>query len=306
MMKPAPVAGRENDPLMQNGSGGRDHAGSPAALRKNQRQWRFLSTWELRTSLLSWCLFTLSVLLFAFAFEQYIWLVWILVMLSVMMSILFILLGVSSGRREQVATGLLCIASVALAAVIGLYVTEEFMQEYWRLKDGAKFTDVSPTVRGAAYTDATELAFVKGAFVDQGHTVGRPHDGTTYCVAPVAMEGAPSTAVEFWAVGADCCQERSGFRCDDAAQVGVTSAISADPDGADVPLYREAIRQAESLYGLKSGEGAIFVRWLKSPEGLISSLWSGAVITVTLSIVLHLLASTGTSLLVKRLERRRY
>jgi hypothetical protein len=293
----------EQDPIYRDDGTG----GPPKPLRKKNKFQRLVRAWEVRTSLLSWCIFTLTVCLLAFALEEFPALVWVLLTLCVMLSLLFVLLGITSSRNEHIATGLLCLASMGLAALIGLYVSEEFMRDYWHLKDGADYQNVLPSQKGSSHADASEISFVRDAFVDTQRTVGWMNGGSTWCVAPVAGGGAYSVAVEYWAVGENCCLSRSGFNCDDSADANAKKAwipASLSEKSQEVENYREAIKQAEKVYAIKSQPGAILVRWLKDPGSLTSDLWTTAVTIVVLAIVLHLLGSVGTSVIIKRMAER--
>lgn len=257
---------------------------------------------ELRSAILAWLIFVVTLLLFAFAYEEYAGFVWVLATFSTMLSILFILLGFSSRHPEHVLTGALCLVSVVLGILVGLAVNSSYMKEFWRLSNGAKFTNVSPTEPGLSHGDATELEFATGTFVDGGRTLGMMADGEVWCVAPVASKFL-SPVVQYWAVGTNCCQERIGFSCDDATDITARSGIVLDKNSKEVENYRDAITQAEAVYNIKSDNGALLVRWIKDSESVTSDLWSGALVCVSVAITLHLIFALAVSLLGGRKMR---
>lgn len=273
-------------------------ATQPLGSRKAQRASQATAA-ELRSALLAWLIFVVTLCLFAFAYEAYAGFVWVIVTFSTMLSVLFVLLGVSSRHPEHALTGFLCLASVFLAMVLGLAVHDSYMKEFWRLDSGAKFTNVSPTEPSAAHGDATELEFAPGTFVDSSRTVGWMNGGKVWCVAPVASKFM-SPVVDYWAVGTNCCQERMGFACDDATDSTARSGIVLDKNAPEVSSYHSAIAQAEAVYDLEPNSGALLVRWIEDSDEVTVDLWSGALTTVAIATVLDLFFCLAVSVLGSR------
>lgn len=295
-----PGAAAERFPLLGKGVTGLRGLADPGALRK----WHSKRLLQVRAGVLSWLLFSIATCLFAFAFHRHAALICAMVGFTAMVSLLAVLAGLSSGKHERAVTGCLCIASLALAAAVGLFVAWSFMHEYWRLASGASVAGVAPGDRPWKYLDATRIHFQEDAFVDGRHALGRLEGGGEYCVAPVVGAVQP-TEVAFWAVGKDCCLARAAFACGDALQPHARAGVALDLGAKEEAGYRRAVAEAEAEFGLRSSRGALLLHWVEDPNVLMENLWSGATTLVTLAIVLSLVASTVLSVYAHRLKNRR-
>jgi hypothetical protein len=141
--------------------------------------------------------------------------------------------------------------------------------------------------------DASWLHFNDGSHVDTTRVVGY-RDIAVYCVAPV-LSANQVTRVEYWAIGKDCCEKRSGFTCGEVGIAGAQSAIvMLGQDFVDKEFYERAVRQAEASYKLASAEGALLVHWVSDPKSIrdgllwkgISFLALGAAIELFIGIIL--------------------
>merc|ERR1719221_2425605 len=116
-----------------------------------------------------------------------------------------------------------------------------------------------------------------------------------YCVAPIVSNGsAPWSGVyDFWAVGRDCCsQSDSDFRCGDWGSRGAHGAIR-NMDDESALFYRLAVKQAESVYDIRSVH-PIFFEWTTDPRAKVNFWkqisWHNFVFMVVVSFVVSLFA----------------
>ncbi|CAE7467920.1 TRMT10B [Symbiodinium natans] len=130
--------------------------------------------------------------------------------------------------------------------------------------------DVS-TVQGDSMLDAGIVDFAKGNYLDEMRSWHFKHH-VTYCVAPVVTnrtQGPVSGSYDFWAVGRDCCSlTSSDFRCGAWGHPHADRAIRVLAD-EDVPFYRLAVQQAETLYGVVAAN-PVFFKWSNDPEAEVS------------------------------------
>lgn len=73
-----------------------------------------------------------------------------------------------------------------------------------------------PLAEPRLLADGGRVSFAPEAYLDQARAVGFHAEGHTYCAAPVSSRADPTAAVNFWAVGRDCCGLRGSFECDAA------------------------------------------------------------------------------------------
>lgn len=315
----------EDDPLVTPATGFDGGAVKGDAREEWKARGKGIGGWELRAATLSWLIFVLDIVLFSFALQEYETIAFVVAGLTVGLSSMFLVLGITEPRRDYIVTGFMCLVSVLMATLLGLYLSSDVMQEYWRLKRGATFDNVVPSEAAATHNDATKLKFAEGTFVDTSQTVGWMQGGNVYCVAPIASSGAPSLTVEYWAVGKNCCEERSAFGCGDsgnpAVRSGIVLASDASDDSAfrkayysgmglwksysDAMSYRKAIAEAESVYNLKSSDGSLLLHWVQNLDAQQSDLWWSGVVLVLILVSLHLVFVTGAAIAVNQLIKQR-
>eukprot|EP00746_Dinoflagellata_sp_MGD_P163376 gnl/MRDRNA2_/MRDRNA2_91369_c0_seq1.p1 gnl/MRDRNA2_/MRDRNA2_91369_c0~~gnl/MRDRNA2_/MRDRNA2_91369_c0_seq1.p1 ORF type:complete len:375 (+),score=28.58 gnl/MRDRNA2_/MRDRNA2_91369_c0_seq1:87-1127(+) len=176
--------------------------------------------------------------------------------------------------------GTSCGVACILAIWWGSTGYQWYMREFWWMEIGRHYTELNATTSAQSRSDASWLHFHLGSHVDTTKTVGYRGAGrgagAVYCVAPV-LSANQLTRVEYWAIGKDCCQKRSGFTCDEAGNPGAQSAVAMlGQDFIDQDFYQRAIRQAESAYKLASAEGAMLVHWVSDPKSIRDGLlWQG-------------------------------
>jgi len=171
--------------------------------------------------------------------------------------------------------GVSCSVACLLALWFGSVGYQWYMREFWWMEIGRHYTDLNATTSAMSRSDASWLYFRNESKVDTMKAVGY-RDGAVFCVAPV-LSANQVTRVEYWAIGKDCCQKRSGFTCGEAGHIGAHSAIAMrGQDFVDKASYLRAVRQAEASYKLASAEGALLVRWVSNPKSIRDGLlWSG-------------------------------
>lgn len=154
-----------------------------------------------------------------------------------------------------------CLVATLLSTAIGITSYDVAFSKYWFLHESNSYTNVLVTESSLAYADAGKLVFADGTRIDAGKALGYK-DGKTYCVAPI-MDDMMGGAVEFWAVGIDCCSVRGSFWCDDAWNPKARSGIAVqDPNGH----YADAVRQAEAAFEIAASVRPLLVRWVVDPE----------------------------------------
>lgn len=98
-----------------------------------------------------------------------------------------------------------------------------------------------------------------------GHKAWHFKQRTIYCVAPIVGNvSASQQPYDFWVVGKDCCSESSSdFRCGDWGSPHAGAGLRM-LDETELPFYRLAVQQAETLHSIVAPM-PIFFRWSKDP-----------------------------------------
>lgn len=241
------------------------------------------------TVLLPWSAFTLTVCLFAFAYAEFSQLVWALVATNIMLALTFIMSGVTTGRPSQLGLGFMVLAAVGVAVPIGIYVESTSMSEFWRLDNGASYTQVGVVDPGSIRSDAVFLEFNAAAFVDVQRTVGYMKRGVVYCVAPIVSHTHFTTPV-YWVVGEDCCGMRENFECGSVYDQNARSGIVLPSD--TTANYHAAMRMATSVYDLQlPASPPMFLHWTADTQTHKRSHYLRAATDVAIAAVVHLACS---------------
>jgi len=252
---------------------------------------------------LPWLVFFLILSLFLFAYHDMRLLVWVLVGLCVCLAGLFMTLGFYGRHPVFVAIGLMCLLSVSLATAVGSWLHSHYLVRYWELEKGSVYKDVDPLTEPELTTDAGIITFVANAFVDDSRTLGFVADGGIFCVAPVAVPPYYSDKVNYWAVGTNCCQSRSGFDCGSSRELGTLSGV---PELAG-PRYSEAVAEAAAVYGLTSSQGAQLLSFADNPQQVITEMWDDtltvALLAILADLVICCLAGVGMARLLQPQSR---
>lgn len=237
------------------------------------------------TVLLPWLIFSLIVSLLVFAYEDYGPIVWALVVVCLLLSLLFVSMGVAVKRPLQVALGLLVLTSVGVSIPVGFCIESEFMLDFWRVDNGASYKQVSASDPPLARSDAAVLEFAPGTSVDVDSSIGYMVRGTVYCVAPVVGATPSDAKPGYWATGTNCCRQRGGFSCGDVKDPhALTGVAIPDEEGR----FATAVRVAASTYNLTEPSGKIiFLDWTTSGPKYKEGLWTNAALFVMVSSTVH-------------------
>lgn len=160
---------------------------------------------------------------------------------------------------------LACLVAVVAAAVLGDFNFQLNMSPYYDINNLQVYPNVRPDVdRGQALMDAGKVYFTEGSKLDPATSVGFKN-GDRYCVAPIVREapGVQMKTYDFWAVGKNCCAERSDFRCGEYANRKARNGLRLMHD-EDRPFYRLAVQSAEAVYGIKA-DHPLFFYWMEDP-----------------------------------------
>jgi len=231
---------------------------------------------------LPWLVFFLVTSLFVFAYHEMKLVVWILTGLCLCLAMLFLILGVHGRHATFLAIGFTCLTSVIVATVLGVWLNGQYLERYYQLESGQEYQDVDPTSDPTTTKDAAIINFAAEAFVDDSRTLGFVADGAIFCAAPVVTPPYYTTEVSYWAVGSDCCQQRSGFDCGTARDLGSTSALIEPWQSR----YADAVAEASSVYGLPSMKGAQLVSFVYKPQTVVNNLWEE---TLTIALIASLM-----------------
>jgi len=155
----------------------------------------------------------------------------------------------------------------------GGFIFKNLMEPYYRVLDLKTIHKVDVGVeRGDTMLDAGIVDFVKDNYLDEMRSWHFKHH-TVYCVAPIVTsrsDGPKTGSYDFWAVGKDCCSTTSAdFRCGAWGHPHGNKAIRATSD-EDLPNYRLAVQQAETMYGVVSAN-PVFFKWSSDPEAEVKS-----------------------------------
>lgn len=267
------------------------YAGEPGPMRKGRNGRNSAAAGLAVLVTLPFLMFSLVTCLFSFVFDEFGPVVWALVVSCVGVSLLLGGLYFFSGRAAHLALGVLCCFACAWGVAFGLHVHSNYMQEYNRLENGAKYHNVQPAELATAHADAAVLSFSKGSAVDTMHAVGFKKSEDTYCAAPILDGTEAGNDVQYWAVGVNCCLERGDFECYDAKEPSAHGGIVFDEDHEDLKHLKEAVHQVEEVHGLVAPKGAILLKWVADWRKIMEKLWSDGVSMITFGIALYLLAS---------------
>eukprot|EP00931_Biecheleriopsis_adriatica_P070833 TRINITY_DN44649_c0_g1_i1.p1 TRINITY_DN44649_c0_g1~~TRINITY_DN44649_c0_g1_i1.p1 ORF type:complete len:316 (+),score=59.14 TRINITY_DN44649_c0_g1_i1:142-1089(+) len=157
--------------------------------------------------------------------------------------------------------------------VCGNWIYSSLMEPYYRVMDLKVLTGVDVSQeKGDSMLDVGIAEFVKDNKLDEMRSWHFKHHNT-YCVAPIVSESSKNPATgsyDFWAVGKDCCSlTTSDFRCGVWMKPHNNKVIRATSD-EDLPFYRLAVQQAETLYGVVSAN-PVFFKWSTDPKEEVES-----------------------------------
>lgn len=233
-----------------------------------------------------------------------------LVLISFLLAIMCLLLAIFRSRvRDRrgswgmLFTAVLCMTAVMAGWSVGHIVRDFYMNDWWRLQHGSTYTGVSASNGhlnasvNASYRAASVLVFNEGSFIDTERTVGYMRRGKVYCVAPISSESYHTDPL-YYAIGMDCCDQRSDFRCDDHGVAGATTGLVAT---TGLEHYRTAIRMAQAVYGLKRDTPSprILVHWSKSATAYEAELKNKAIYAIVMASGVHLMLSGTVAIFLR-------
>lgn len=248
--------------------------------------------------------FTLVASLYAFAYEDFAPIVWLLVSSCFLLSFLLIAVGFRQRRPTAVALGFLCMAACAIGMPVGMIIGDEYMATYWRLDKGASYSGMDPSEPADSHGDAVTIKFANSTSVDVDKSLGYMRAGEVYCVAPVIspdMKTVPQT----WAVGKNCCDQTGKFTCGEVLDEKASSGIVFGKKRSDWQYYRSAVRMAEATYELAPQPATIFVEWTRSIPDYKDGILVDAIALIAAASTVHLLASLCAAVVLNRAFARR-
>lgn len=178
--------------------------------------------------------------------------------------------ALSRGTPFRFYASVFCIVALCSSFIVGLVANSMAISEFWFLYDSNTYVNVLPSEPAIAFADGGKFVFADGSRIDNSRALGY-RDGETFCVAPVIDDAVEPAAIQYWAVGKDCCTARGSFECDDAWNAKAHSGIKvADSAGAK---FAAALRMAEVAYSITSAEKPLLVRWVVDPETVELNYW---------------------------------
>jgi len=246
---------------------------------------------------LPWLVFFLVTSLFLFAYHEMEMIVWILVALCGGLALLFLVLGACARHGSFLAIGFLCLTSVVVGVVVGLWLHTEYLERYWQLDSGQEYREVQPTADAKLTRDAAVIHFAPKTFVDDRRTIGFVAGGGILCLAPVATSFNYNSVIQYWAVGEDCCEMRCNFDCGTARELGPLTGVT-EPRG---DLYDRAIAQAMSVYGMNTTADAQLVSLVRDPKAVISDIWDETLTIALIAMIMDLCMCIVAGLMIARI-----
>lgn len=212
------------------------------------------------------------------------------------LSAAFFLMGACGNHHRPfyLVLGILCGFATSSGTLTGLYIYHEFTAVYYAAENRRAYGNVRPEEPASGHGDAGRLVFSDDARIDQHRVASYREADTVYCVAPIVGDHNESGVIEYWAAGEDCCGFRSAFVCGDAQDLNARSGIPiVDPGNsssvlpADVEIYKKAALTAEGVYGLKSAQDALFVRWTLDPQAVQEQYWTWGIWSLGAACAAH-------------------
>jgi len=220
----------------------------------------------------------------------------------------------SINRYRQHGIFLLFVVSIGVYLGRLNYYRNAF--QYYSSEHGRTYTNVLPTEKAGAHTDAGKMYFHHSAVLDKTHGKGYLLHGTTYCAAPIHLAGNTTAAertAEFWAVGINCCGDTGlNFECDDAKEASAHGGVVFHDRGGQWMImpspydhFNTAVQAAAETHRLLAPERPIFVRWAKDPIAYQEKTLGSAIGIVVLSAIsaLIVLILTTLGMLIYKMRR---
>lgn len=213
-------------------------------------------------------------------------------------------MGKRWGPISLLSLGVLLVFACTMGTVIGDIGWDHYWRENWWLHTGRRSAMNSATTPAGSQSDSAMIGFwddglgrtVNDTSVDSLKSAGFKDDHY-YCVAPILnpdSAGANLAMVNYWAVGLDCCQYLGSFTCDDSRHTsGGYGAVMLEQGlpcpGCNSDKFKKAVLKAESMHGLVSAPGAVFVRWVASPSSVTAPSMLKSVFFIIIADLIALL-----------------
>ncbi|CAJ1411415.1 unnamed protein product, partial [Effrenium voratum] len=255
--------------------------------------------------LLPFSAFSSLVVLCGFCLHSLPNLFWALATVYLLLSLLFLVVrqDESSPKYWNNLGGLLFLSTM-LGCGCGLW-NSRMTYKYWAYQGQAKYENVKASNRATSFLDAGSLSFREDVRVDVDSAIGYSEGASTFCVAPLVDKDSTG-AVQFWAAGADCCEE--GFRCGatKGRLQGLVFLEDAKFTNNMVRELRAAAKAAESKHKLRGAKDALFVALVDPAQ--VRSFWATArmfmICACVMDFVLCLLVGLGLHCRAKELRSR--
>lgn len=223
---------------------------------------------------------------------------WASIAILVMLSMVLFSMGTSTKSSTPLSIGFLCFISVGVSTLLGLWLNAHYLQRYWELQASNEYRNVMPLAdSGLTGNDTATLYFSGDALVDTRRTLGYLANGDTYCVAPVTGRGASlSTAVHYWAIGQNCCEQRGNFDCGSARDAGPLVGVTERPNR----IFLRAVAQASSIYGMTTASNAVAVSFVSDPKSLATDIWQESLIISAIAALMDLCICSIAGLILAR------
>lgn len=201
--------------------------------------------------------------------------------------------------------------AVIIGSFLGLYVYDRYTIFPMFYTNSRLYTNVLPSQPSAAVSDAGKIVFSSESYVYSNQSVGFISEtGSTYCAAPV-LDTSPTLHVQFWAVGIDCCGEKSEFYCDSASNEQAHSGIVVfDNNGffqqSRHDYYEKARLKAEAEFSLLSAPNPMYIRWVTDGNlNMLSNYYHNqAVILLVISCIIYFGVSAGLAYVLNDPRKR--
>jgi|Transcript_89959 hypothetical protein len=170
-----------------------------------------------------------------------------------------------------------------------------FIEPGINIQQMTAYTNVDPTTsQGNQFMDYGIISFTENATINSNMSM-LFKDGTTYCVAPVIVNGVAPASYDFWAVGVDCCSSGT-FKCGDWNLAAAHSGLRVSSE-SEKQFYQLAVRSASATYNIPV-HNPIFFTWAVKPPEVIhewlsiasKSIVNGTIVLLCVDVLLLCIA----------------
>lgn len=245
-------------------------------------------------SFVSICFFLAMILTWYYLYRKsFGWSVFVFVVLLVL-SAAIVIFGVK--RKDQrawfIVMGFMCALVTIVGLFVGFFMYYQHLVYYWRYKEMRTYSNVGGIQPASQFNDGSMFLFTQDTRLDVMRSVGYKSrwTGQTYCVAPVVDSTMTNAnAINFWAIGENCCLARGEFVCSDASDSRTMSALVVlEPEdvvrpfmrwavaGSVYPRYERSIKLQEAAYATRAAKNIKMLYWVKDPVKLQDSFYKTA------------------------------